>query len=49
MDSGDLSKYKKQRNTKLRETGKQVIHDLGLSEDQVDNIFDLISEEFPEL
>ena len=49
VDSGDLSKYKKQRNTKLRETGKQVIHDLGLSEDQVDNIFDLISEEFPEL
>ena len=49
VDSGDLSKYKKQRNIKLRQSGRQTVHDLGLSDDQVDNIFDLISEEFPEL
>ena len=49
IDSSSLSKNKKQKNTKLREAGKQVVHDLGLSEDQVDNIFDLISGEFPEL
>ena len=49
VDTGDLSKEKKQRNTKLRETGKDTVRNLGLSDDQVENIFDLISEEFPEL
>ena len=49
VDSGDLSKHKRQRNIKLRETGKQVVRDLGLSGEQVEDIFDLISEEFPEL
>lgn len=49
VDSGDLSKHKRQRNIKLREAGKQVVHDLGLSGEQVEDIFDLISEEFPEL
>jgi uncharacterized protein YeeX (DUF496 family) len=49
MDSGDLSKQRKQRNIKLREKGKQNIQDLGLSSDQLENIFDLISEEFPDL
>jgi uncharacterized protein YeeX (DUF496 family) len=49
VDSGDLSKSKKQRNTKLRETGRELVHDLGLSDNQVDDIFDLISEEFPDL
>ena len=49
VDSGNLSKEKKRRNVKLREAGKETTHDLGLSNDQVENIFDLISEEFPEL
>ena len=49
VDSGDLSKSKKQRNTKFRETGREIVHDLGLSDNQVDDIFDLISEEFPDL
>ena len=49
VDTGDLSKQKKQRNIKLREKGKQVTQDLGLSNDQLENIFDLISEEFPDL
>jgi uncharacterized protein YeeX (DUF496 family) len=49
VNAGNLSKQKKQRNIKLRETGKQITQDLGLSNDQVDNIFDLISEEFPDL
>ena len=49
VDTGDLSKEKKQRNIKLRETGKDTVRNLGLSDDQVENIFDLISEEFPEL
>ena len=49
VNAGNLSKQKKQRNIKRRETGKQITQDLGLSNDQVDNIFDLISEEFPDL
>ncbi len=49
VDSGDLSKEKKQRNTKMRNEGKEITRDLGLSNDQVENIFDLISEEFPDL
>jgi len=49
VDAGDLSKQRKQRNAKLRERGKEITKDLGLSGDQVENIFDLISEEFPNL
>jgi len=49
VNAGDLSKQRKQRNTKLREKGKEITKDLGLSNDQVENIFDLISEEFPNL
>ena len=49
VNNGNLSKQKKERNVKLREQGKQAQQDLGLSNDQVENIFDLISEEFPDL
>jgi len=49
VNAGDLSKQRKQRNIKLRERGKEITKDLGLSSDQVENIFDLISEEFPNL
>tara|TARA_B100001094_G_C17817833_1_gene617019 strand:- start:396 stop:722 length:327 start_codon:yes stop_codon:yes gene_type:complete len=49
VDSGDLSKQKKSINTKMRAEGVTKARDLGLSGDQVDNIFDLISKEFPDL
>jgi len=49
VNAGDLSKQRKQRNIKLRERGKEITKDLGLSSDQIENIFDLISEEFPNL
>ena len=49
VDTGDLSKQKKLRNTNDRKRGRDHMRDLGLSNDQVDNIFDLISEEFPDL
>ncbi len=49
VNVGNLSKQKKQRNVKLRERGKEITRELGLSNDQVENIFDLISEEFPNL
>lgn len=49
VENGDLSKEKKHRNTKTRSAGKALMHNLGLSEEQVEDIFDLISEEHPDL
>ena len=49
VNLGDLSKQKKQRNAKLIKKGHDITQDLGLSNDQVEGIFDLISEEFPDL
>lgn len=49
VENGDLSKEKKQRNTKARTAGQVLVHNLGLSEEQVEDIFDLISEEHPNL
>lgn len=49
VENGSLSKEKKQRNTKARTEGRTLAHNLGLSEDQVEDIFDLISEEHPNL
>jgi uncharacterized protein YjiS (DUF1127 family) len=43
------SKLKKKRSRKLRQTGQEQLADMGLSDQQVENIFDLIAEEFPEL
>ena len=43
------SKARKQKSKKLRNKGKQTLKDLALSEEQVDDLFDLIAEEFPEL
>ena len=49
VDTGSLSKQKKERNMKLRKEGQKTVHELGLSNDQLENIFDMISEEFPDL
>ena len=43
------SKEKRAKSEKLEKIGSQKIRDFGLSEDDVDNIFDLIEEEGPEL
>ena len=40
----DLSKQKKAKNRKLIDQGQNALHDLGLDEDQIENIFDLIAE-----
>ena len=40
---------KKQMNLNLLKKGKKTMQDLGLSEEQVGDIFDMIAEEFPEL
>tara|TARA_R100001463_G_C3388541_1_gene206556 strand:- start:172 stop:498 length:327 start_codon:yes stop_codon:yes gene_type:complete len=48
-DHSELSKKRKLKSRKLRESGKQTVADFGLGENEIDNIFDLIAEEFPEL
>ena len=43
------SKEKRSKSEKLQKIGAQKIRDFGLSEEDVENIFDLIEEEGPEL
>ena len=43
------SKVRKRKSKSLRLKGKEAVKDLALSEEQVDDLFDLIAEEFPEL
>ena len=43
------SKKKVTKSRKLRATGKKASQEMGLSEEDVTNIFDLIAEEHPEL
>jgi hypothetical protein len=45
----DLSQKRSKKSLALREQGKKITQDLGLEESQVDSIFDLIAEEFPDL
>jgi len=40
---------KKTASAKLQESGRQKAKGLGLSDQQVENLFDLIAEEYPEL
>jgi len=48
-DISDVSKKKKSKSKKLRNAGAQRNSDFGLNDDEVDNLFDLIAEEFPTL
>ena len=44
-----VSKNKRKISKKFREEGKQNITNLGLDNNEIENIFDLIAEEHPEL
>ena len=44
-----LSKERKTKSKKLRSDGQQKISDFGFTDGEIDNIFDLIEEEHPEL
>lgn len=44
-----ISKKRKSKSRKLRVTGQQKIEDFGLTDGEIENIFDLIEEEHPEL
>jgi|TARA_Y100000034_G_scaffold127885_1_gene181492 hypothetical protein len=43
------SKVKRAKSEKLEKMGRQKLRDFALSEGEVENIFDLLEEEFPEL
>lgn len=45
----NLSKAKKKKLKKLKDTGEELISDLGLSENQIENLFDLIAQDHPDL
>ena len=49
LDNSSLSKVKINKSMKLIERGRETATNLGLNEEQVENIFDMIAEEFPEL
>ena len=44
-----LSKERKSKSAKLRETGQKTMNDFGFTEGEIENIFDLLEEEYPEL
>lgn len=44
-----LSKKKKNRSAKLKKEGTQKLSDFGFTDGEIDNIFDLIEEEHPDL
>jgi len=48
-EMSDVSIKKKNTSKKLRTAGAQTLDDLGLNDGEVDNIFDMIAEEFPGL
>ena len=49
LENGKHSIKKKEQVEKIRKTGRTKMSELGLDGDQVDNLFDLIAKEFPEL
>ena len=48
-DNGHLSIQRKNKIHKLEEKGKSLAQELGLDNEQVEDIFDMIAEEFPDL
>jgi hypothetical protein len=43
------SQERKKKSRKLRQRGKQTISDFGLNDGEIENIFDILEEEFPDL
>ena len=44
-----LNKQRVKKNRALTQQGQQLVKDFCLSDDEVENVFDLIAQEFPEL
>ena len=43
------SKQKRAKSKKLEEEGESLMKKLGLGEEEIENIFDLLEEEYPNL
>jgi len=48
-DISTKSKIKRSKSEKLQKIGQQKLRDFALSEGEVENIFDILEEEFPEI
>tara|TARA_B100000989_G_scaffold183957_1_gene138439 strand:- start:4249 stop:4575 length:327 start_codon:yes stop_codon:yes gene_type:complete len=48
-DIKDQSIKRKDKSNRLRKSGQQLLNDTGFSDEQIQDIFDLIAEEHPEL
>jgi len=48
-DKQKLNKTRIKKSTKLLSQGKQIVQDFTLTGAEVEDIFDLIAEEYPEL
>ena len=49
FEHSGFSQNKKNKIEKLKIKGEKMTNDLGLNEDQIDDLFDVISMEFPDL
>lgn len=49
LEQGNLSVARKQKVQKNIDDGKKIVSDLGLSEDQIEDLFDVIAGEHPDL
>ena len=49
LENSKHSEKRKSKSKKLLKEGKKTINDLGLNEGEIDNIFDLIEKEHPDL
>ena len=48
-DIKDQSIKRKDKSNRLRKSGQKLLNDTGFSDQQIEDIFDLIAEEHPEL
>ena len=49
FEHSNFSQSKKRKIEKLKVKGDETVNALGLNEDQIDDLFDVISMEFPDL
>ncbi len=48
-ENSGQSKLKTSKIKKLKDKGKELMNDLGFNDNEIENIFDLIAEEHPDL
>ena len=49
LENSGQSKLKSSKIKKLKDKGKQLMNDLAFNDNEIENIFDLIAEEHPDL